>query len=156
MAKKTKLTKRKKKTKFGKSMGISLFVVAMIAIVTLSVFLQTTKKERADIYFEFSEASAIATEGENNNIFVGQIWFNFTPVKGNARDLLFLPPGGGSRDEAPYYDEVLKGESTEVIVTFLHELHFTKGNDSYPVRFQVTCVEAEGEVYVYITKIRLI
>jgi len=155
MAKKTKLTRRKKKTKFGRSMGISLFVVAMIAIVTLSVFLQTTKKERADIYFEFSEVSAIATE-DGTNIFVGQIWFNFTPVKGNARDLLLLPPGGVSRDEAPYYDEVLKGESTEVIVTFLHELHFTKGNDSYPVRFQVTCVEAEGEVYVYITKIRLI
>jgi hypothetical protein len=156
MAKKTKLTGRKKKTKFGRSMGILLFVVAMIAIVTLSVFLQTTKKERADIYFEFSEVSAIATE-DGNNIFVGYIWFNFTPVKGNARDLILRPPGMVTEGDAPYFDEVLKGEWEKVEVTLVETLHFTKDNDnSYPVRFTVSCVEAEGEVYVYITNLTIV
>jgi hypothetical protein len=153
MAEKTKLIRRrKKKRELRKNIGISLFVVAMIVIVILSLFLQTAKKERADIYFEFSEASAEGRLSENNSsIFIRQMWFNVTAVKGKAKEVFILPPGMVSREDAPYYAEILQGESKEAIVMFPHELHFTKGNNSYPVKFQVSCWEAFGEVTIYIT-----
>jgi hypothetical protein len=153
MAEKTKLIRRsKKKRELRKNIGISLFVVAMIVIVTLSLFSQTAKRERADIYFEFSEASATARLDETNrSIFVRQMWFNVTAAKGNAREVTILPPGMVSQEDAPYYPEILQGESKLSIVTFPHELHFTRGNNSYPVKFHVTCMEANGEVTIYIT-----
>jgi len=154
MSKKTKRAGRKKKRKLGKTVGILSFIVIIVVIILLALYQnnpQPTKKETADEYFEFSEAFAIAEKATNDSIWISQAWFNITAVGGNATEVYIFPfEGNVELENAPQYPEIIQGEPELVNVIYRMEVLSRKEDNGYPVRFRVTCHEAEGIVTIYV------
>lgn len=159
MSKKTKL-RRKKKGKWNKPVVILLCVTAMIIVITFSVLNQRNPqspqppKEAANEYFSFSEGLALAEplNPENTTIQISQAGFKITAVGGNATNVLIYPLQGmvAQEDSIPI-DKLTQGESVEVgPVTYPFKVVVQKEADGYPLRFRITCNEAEGEVTIYI------
>jgi len=159
MSKKTKL-RRKKKGKWNRPVVILLCVTAMIIVITFSVLNQRNPqspqppKEAANEYFSFSREFAVATAGdpENNTILIQQADFYITAVGGNATNVNILPlQGVVAREDAPHFNELIQGEAVEVgPIMYQYEVSSEKEAEGWPILFEITCNEAEGEVTVYI------
>jgi hypothetical protein len=124
MGKKVKVARRKKR-KLSKNIAILSVVAIMVAIITISVLYQSEQqpasKEAADEYFEFSEAIAEAEPSDetNSSIFIRQIWFNLTPVIGDAAEVYIFPLQGlVDIDDAPQYPQIIQGETELVNVLY--------------------------------------
>jgi hypothetical protein len=125
MGKKAKVARRRKKRKLSKNIGILSVVVVIVVIITLSALYQSqpqpTPKEPADKYFEFSEAIAEAQPSDetNSSIFISQIWFDLTPVIGDATEVYIFPLQGlVDIDDAPQYPQIIQGETELVNVLY--------------------------------------
>ena len=150
---------KRKKRKITYKIGILSFFVIMIVIIVLSAIRennpQPIQKEKAEEYFSFSKASAfVEANYENKVILVTTVVFNITPIKGNATEVTILPRQGYvSLEESPYFDRINQGETVPVMITYTYPVQTRKEEEGYPLKFRVTCKEAEGEVIIYITKL---
>lgn len=165
MKEKTKVARRKagrraKRKLSGRTIGILSFVTIMLVIIILSALYQNKpqpiEKEKADEYFRFSGAIALAraTDEPNSTILISELIFNVTAVGGNATEVLIFPRQGSvPLKESPYFDEITQGESVEVIIEYPYSVLSKKNTDGYPVKFRVTCNEAEGEITIYVTEL---
>ncbi len=157
MGKKAKVARRKK-GKLNKNIAILSVVAIMVAIITISALYQSEQqpasKEAAAEYFEFSGAlaEAVAEDEINSSIFIKQIWFNVTAVKGDATEVFIFPlQGMVERIDAPQYQKIIQGE-TKLANVMYNKAVQSKKEDGYPVKFDVTSHEAEGQVTIYITE----
>jgi hypothetical protein len=159
MAKKVNM--RRKKRKWGRTIGILSVVTIMIVIVTLSELYQSepqsTPKETADEYFRFSDAQALITAEtpDNKSITVSEVYFNITAVGGNANSVLVSPTQGYiPTGRYPYFDEILQNQTKPIDVLYNYSAVFStkKGDKGYPVYFYVECEEAtRAFITIYIT-----
>lgn len=160
MSKKTKL-RRKKKGKWNKPVVILLCITAMVIVITFSVLNQRNPqsqppKEAANEYFSFSQGLAVATptDPENSTILIEQAGFYITAVGGNATNVHVRPLQGNVLEEdTPRIDELIQGEAVEVgPIMYPYKVASTKEAEGWPILFEITCNEAEGEVTVYIER----
>jgi len=161
MSKKTKL-RRKKKGKWNKPVVILLCVTAMIIVITFSVLNQRNPqspqppKEAANGYFSFSQGLAVATAAgpENSTILIDQAGFYITAVGGNATNVYVRPlQGNVDLEDTPHIDELIQGQTVEVgPIMYPYKVLSTKEAEGWPILFEITCKEAEGEVTIYIER----
>jgi len=160
MAKEMKVRKKTKR-KWNKTVGILLYVTAMVIIVTLAALYQRipqrSPKEPADKYFSFSEAFALATplDPKNNSIKIEQLSFYITAAGGNATEVLVIPYTGlVPQEESWGRDKILHGETVEVgpIMYPSGGVVIEKQESGYPLLFRIGCHEAEGFVYINVTE----
>ncbi len=151
--------KRRRKGKgFPKIVGIFTFVLIIAIIVLVSALFQTkpdNQKIPANEYFTFSEAFALAdpASSDNSSIFILEVMFNMTAVKGEATDLSVIPTQGMvDQQDAPYFKRVTANSTFAVgPIEYTSKVLITREEKGYPLRFQIQCNEAQGTVTVYVT-----
>jgi len=117
----------------------------------------TVQKENAEDYFGFSKAFALVEANyENKSILVIKVIFNLTAIKGNATDVTVFPLQGNVRlENSPYFDRINQGQTVPVQVTYDRPVLTRRVEGGFPLRFRVTCPQAEGTVTVYVTRFSL-
>jgi len=162
MAKETKVRKRTKR-KWNKTVGILLYVTAMVIIVTLAAFYQKTpqrpSKEPAIEYFSFSGGFATATslDPNNNTIKISTVSFYMTAVEGNATNVhIYVLEGLVAEEDMPYFPYPINQTQTVEVgpITYPYEVIKEKeeGKGWGPLNFKLSCNEAEGNFSIYVTE----
>jgi hypothetical protein len=158
VTKKTKTRKIKKRI-WNKKVGILSYAMAMVVIVSLAVYVRTQQSQQpappkvsAEEYFSFSRGFAVATaaDPENNTILIKQADFYITAIGGNATNVNILPlQGMVAREDAPHFDKLIQGDVVEVgPISYQYEVSSEKEAEGWPILFEITCNEAEGQVTV--------
>jgi len=167
VAKKTKARKIKKRI-WNKKVGILLYAMAMVAIVTLSALYQRIQqspqsppKASAEEYFSFSGAYALADPvypPSNTTLEIKQLGFKITPIMGNATDLEVIPYTGMVKQSDAWISSdklILRNETVEVAPIMYPSPYLQvikEGDEGWgPIEFVISCKEAYGAVWLYVT-----
>ena len=166
MAKKTKARKSAKRI-WNKKVGILLCATAMVTIVTLSALYQRipqssqSPKAPADKYFSFSDVFALADPvypPSNTTLQIKQLGFRITPIIGNATDLEVVPYTGMVKQSDAWISSdklILRNETVEVAPIMYPSPYLQvikEGDEGWgPIEFVISCKEAYGPVYLYVT-----
>jgi hypothetical protein len=154
---------KRAKKKWNKTWGIAIYVVAMIAVITLTALYQRASqtpkpKKPASEYFQFSGGFAVAEsqDPENYTILIKSVSFNITAVGGNATRVLIIPHEGSVAPEDIENNPIPKINQGETVrfgpIDYVSKVPSEKENGGWPVHFTIDCDEAYGYVTVYIEK----
>jgi len=162
MAKETKVRKRTKR-KWNRTVGILLYVTAMVVIVTLAAFYQRTPqpppKKPVDDYFSFSDGFATVTyqSPDNNTIKINTLSFDMNATGGNATEVhIYVWGGSVPEEEMPYFPgPIIQGQTVSVgPIMYSYDMVIYKedGKGWGPLNFTLSCDEAEGNFSIYVTE----
>jgi len=140
-----------------------------ITLIVISAYRQKPKtpQTRADAkeYFEFTEASALVDKERSIKggiILIKMLYFNMTPVGGNATNIWVQPLGGNvPQGDWPYKDFLAKNETWEVSIMFRQPVDSEPILDGpykgyYPIEVDIDCDEAKGIVTLYINPDKIV
>ena len=145
--------------------GVILPVLGVAAILVLIIIsLNGSPPSQSTIidsskYFTISGASAQARygAGSNTTIIITALSFNFTPIGGDAHEVEIHDPLMSTTENNPYYwDVITNGTSTtsgEIQISGLG-IRSIKQPEGYPIKIQITSLEAKGYVSFFIPEDR--
>ena len=147
MAKKTRRYFKTKRNKRILISAVAIFVVLIAVLAYVNIlYRQPVAQKESSKYFTFSEFGAQAEQmgPTNASIRIRIMWFNFTPVGGDAHFVVIFTEG--MTDATQYtWDEISNGTSTysgEIQSGPGIVVH--KAGDGYAVKVRVRCTEADG------------
>jgi len=167
VAKKTKTRKIKKRI-WNKKVGILSYAMAMVAIVALAAYMRILQpqqlpppKASAEDYFSFSGVFALADPvypPSNTTLQIKQLGFNITAIMGNATDLEVVPYTGMVKQNDAWVssDKLIHQNETVEVAPIMYPTPYPEatkeGDEGWgPMEFVISCKEAYGAVYLYVT-----
>ena len=147
--------KKKQKKRNSKNIYILSFFAIIIGMIIASALYQSQPVHRmsSDEYFAVTGAIIVDADLERSTdqvLFITQIRFNLTAVKGDAHHVLFMVTGMTSQQDWPYFPEIPKNKTVTVLIpTLTYPYRSIKRSDGYfPFPIRIDSVEATGSITV--------
>jgi hypothetical protein len=127
-------------------------IIALVAIIVFAINQTTTGIKQSSNYFSIIDPAGLGrgTTGTNETVLMSVLGFNFTPIGGDAHNVvLFLK---GMTPAIDYTFELIKNGTS----TFSGEMQIPyaipvrKYQDGYHVDIRIRCDEADGNMIIVI------
>lgn len=150
MASKARRHGRSKRNRWMLVSAVAIFLVLISVLAYIGSLHQPRPvpipQKDSSKYFTFSELGAYGHPSGTNNItiVIKQLWFNFTPVEGDAHYVVIFTEGNSDPTQNTF-DEISNGTSTySGDIGSYFGIPASKTAGGYAVKVRIRCTEADG------------